>query len=840
MKGLRASLVGFLLSFLGIAGAAQAQECVTPLEWQPKLGSQWNRDANNNNVEDDIEALAPTATLDILLDLNHCPTSQDLNHFAQLGALGYVGRAISVVQLLGVKASDAVALGQDPLVAMVETDRVVTAQLDVSNPAIRVRASATYSPNTIQDQFPSLTGAGVNVAILDTGVDDGVHESLPAMKFVGGYNAFTGLEGNPDDDNGHGTHVAGIALGTGGPSGTYRGIAPGAGLVDVKVLNAAGSGSNAKVIAGIDRCIRRRLAWQIGVMNLSLGNNVPSNGRDALSLAVNRAVQAGIVAVVAAGNQGPASLIAAPAAADDAITVAAADDHGTVFRGDDTIAPFSSRGPRLSDGDADTADEQKPDVTAPGVGIRSAQFNTVNGYVALSGTSMASPHVAGLAALLLQAQPGMAPLALKKRLLETAEDFGPAGWDVQWGWGLVNGLQAVLGNCTPTDLAVTMVASRNPIIIQNVPNALRATVCNNGPNVAGSFPVRLGFYGFSNSIAYYPACTVLAPAGLAPGRCTTVECPWTPLFAGHHCVTGEAVYPCDTNGGNNRQQRNLDIQQAHSPAAFSMDVVNPTGDDLDVQILTDFDPKCGGWSFSESQSGFPLGAAVCPVPVAFSLTPLAGTVGSCRVVVHVDGTRQDGTHVDLGGGTLLGTVPETVKPVCSTPVIGTDPSGRRTVTVTVQDTGSGIAQINVIQQDNLDAPVPAFPEGTQDPVTVTGTKIVNGQSGVLEIEIYDGDGNLTTCDPMLIELSRTAGKPVTRTFPGIPQTEYWLSVANGRPGIDNLRLDVNGRHFQVDGLAPGETREIDISSAMQPGSANTVELTAKGKPGGDASVLLHD
>lgn len=847
MKGLRFSFLNLLLLILlalaVLAGPAvlEAQECVTPLGWQPKLGSHWNRDANGNNVEDDIEAMAPGEILNVLLDLNDCATPSDLGRFAAAGTVGYIGRSVSVVQLLGVTAAEAEALGDDPRVAMVEIDREVTAQLDLSNPAIRVRASGTYSPDTVEDRFPGVDGTGINIAVLDTGADDGQHESLPAARFVGGYNAFTGVEGNPNDDHGHGTHVAGIALGSGGGAGTLRGVAPGAGLVDVKVLDAAGRGSFAVVIAGIDWVIRKREALHIRVMSLSLSGSVPSNGMDATSQAINRAVQSGIVAVIAASNFGPANLIPAPGAADDAVTVAASSDQGTVFRGDDLIATFSSRGPRLSDGDGDTADELKPDVTAPGVTIHSAQANTVNGYINLNGTSMAAPHVAGLAALILQRDPGLRPLAVKQRLLDTAEDFGPVGWDVAWGMGLVNGLTAVNGEvCSRTDLAITFLAPRNPFIVQGVPNALRATVCNQGPAVANAVPVRFGTYFFGNSVAYSPICTASVPTDLAPGRCSTVECPWVPELAGHVCAKAEIVNPCDLDPSDDFAQRNLEIRQSHSPAEFRMQVVNPTGEDLDVEVLADFGPYCGGWNFFQSENEFELGAAVCPVFVDFALTPLAGTTASCRVGVRVEGVRTNGTRVALGGVSLLGSVPETVRPFCSVPVIGTDASGRRTLTVTIQDSGSGVAQINVLRQDNLDAPVPAFLEGTRDVITFTAAKHVNGQAGVLELEIYDAAKNVTLCDPVLLDVDRGTGKPVTHRLTGIPAAEHRVTVTNGNPGISSLRLEVNGRKFQMGGLAPGEIREIDIASALLPGNDNVVLVTALGQPGGEAAVLIHE
>src|SRR5258708_39194958 len=135
----------------------------------------------------------------------------------------------------------------------------------------------------------------------------------------------------------------------------------------MKVLDSTGRGSASTVIAGIEKCIQRKTTWNIGVINMSLGAAVPSNGLDPMAQAVNRAAFAGIVVVCAAGNSGPGAMtLGTPGTADDAICVAASDAHHTVSRVDDTIAPFSSRGPRLSDGHTDMEDEQQPDVTAPG------------------------------------------------------------------------------------------------------------------------------------------------------------------------------------------------------------------------------------------------------------------------------------------------------------------------------------------------------------------------------------------------------------------------------------------------------------------------------------------
>jgi serine protease AprX len=438
MRKLNGIIVAMILSLACICAGFASTDAApyTPREWQPKLGNKWNLDQNNNNVEDKLDSILaanPSAYVGVILDLNDCPDDTDLTRLSLAGTIGYISNYLTVVQLKNVPIAAAVALGGDVRVAMVEENREVFAMLDISTRAMCVRASGTYSPNTVEDQYPTIDGAGVTIGIIDTGVDDGIHESLPGSKFVGGYNTFTGLFGNPDDDNQHGTHVASIAMGTGGLSGTYRGIAPGAKLADIKVLSSSGSGSIAGVIDGIDRCIQMKNAWNLRVINLSLGDNTNSNGLDAMSEEINLTVAKGIVAVVAAGNNGMTGFIPSPGAADYAITVGAADDGGTVDRAPDVIAVFSNRGPRYSDGDSDPTDELKPDVAAPGIAIMAAKWNTSNQYQSLNGTSMAAPHVAGLAALLIQVSPSITPLAVKSHIIQTAEDHGTSGWDINWG-----------------------------------------------------------------------------------------------------------------------------------------------------------------------------------------------------------------------------------------------------------------------------------------------------------------------------------------------------------------------------------------------------------------------
>lgn len=277
-----------------------------------------------------------------------------------------------------------------------------------------------------------LDGSGITAAVVDTGIDAS-HQDL-AGKVVGWFDIIAGNPA-PYDDHGHGTHVSGIIAGTGAASGgMYAGVAPGAGLVGVKVLDSSGSGSISGIVTGVQWLIDNRTAYNIRIANLSLCAAGSSDGQDSLSSIVNAAADAGIVMVVAACNNGPTAWsIGAPAAAAKAITVGAMADPGEQGF---SLADFSSRGP--------TADGRvKPDLAAPGVNISAPAANTGNQYRAMSGTSMASPFVAGVAALMLQATAGLTPVQIKQMLVSTTEDWGPLGPDNEYGAGRLDGYAAV-------------------------------------------------------------------------------------------------------------------------------------------------------------------------------------------------------------------------------------------------------------------------------------------------------------------------------------------------------------------------------------------------------------
>ncbi|HEX6352104.1 S8 family serine peptidase [Actinophytocola sp.] len=287
-------------------------------------------------------------------------------------------------------------------------DGPVQASLDVSVPMIG-------APSAWEQGYD---GSGVTVAVLDTGID-AAHPDL-AGKVTGTKN-FVGGQ-TVADGNGHGTHVASTVVGSGAASaGKYKGVAPGASLLVGKVLDDEGNGSSSQIIAGMQ--------WAVDegadVVSMSLGGCC-TDGTDPMSQAVNTlSERSGTLFVVAAGNSGARGdrTVGTPGVADAALTVAAVDKS-------DKLASFSSRGPRLGDFGL------KPDIAGPGVDITAAraagtQLGPLVGehYTTLSGTSMATPHVSGAAAILAQRHPDWSGSQLKDALMSSAKDDGYGAYE---------------------------------------------------------------------------------------------------------------------------------------------------------------------------------------------------------------------------------------------------------------------------------------------------------------------------------------------------------------------------------------------------------------------------
>ena len=378
-------------------------------------------------------------------------------------------------------------------VVVIEMQNVMIPTMANANPATRIRPSEVYS-GTVYDR--GYDGTGIVIAVLDSGVDN-EHRSLndfddqndepdldpnsyDDQKWVAGFDATSQAANrdgsqDPDDGQGHGTHVAGIALGTGDSTEIHMGAAPGAFLVDIKVLTDSGGTNSQNSLNGIQWMITNKdKNWgngangiQIGQMSFgSIGspldpNDSGDNGTSAEARLVNNATENGIVCVIAAGNDGKRR-IASPGSADGAITVASTDDADTINRTDDFIADYSNSGPRDSDNDDDDWDELKPDVSSYGSGIMSASAATGtslpgsprpmadNSYESKDGTSMSTPLVSGVVALMLQAESSLSPEEVKDILRNSSEVWGTASetdvsdrWNSDWGFGLVDASCAV-------------------------------------------------------------------------------------------------------------------------------------------------------------------------------------------------------------------------------------------------------------------------------------------------------------------------------------------------------------------------------------------------------------
>ncbi|QUQ66575.1 S8 family peptidase [Kutzneria sp. CA-103260] len=339
-------------------------------------------------------------------------------------------------------------------------DRKAHVTLDQSAP--QVGAPAAWAAG--------LDGAGTTVGIVDTGIDLTHPDLAGAVVAAANFTTDPGVT----DSYGHGTHVASIIAGTGKASGgRYRGIAPGAKLVIAKVFDASGSGTDSQVMAGMEWAAEHGAK----VINLSLGAG-PTDGTDDISRLVDQLTeQTGALFVVAAGNSGPGDLsVEAPGAAADALTVGAVSKQ-------DALAAFSSRGPRLGDATV------KPEIAAPGVSIVAARAaGTSMGdpvddyYTAASGTSMATPHVTGGAAILLQQHPDWTAAQLKQTLVSSAHDDGLAWY--QQGAGRLDIARAI---SQPVSGTATVSFGRTPRAGAVQPKLVRTLGYTN----RGSSPVTL-------------------------------------------------------------------------------------------------------------------------------------------------------------------------------------------------------------------------------------------------------------------------------------------------------------------------------------------------------------
>ncbi|HET9284207.1 MAG TPA: S8 family peptidase [Candidatus Angelobacter sp.] len=422
--------------------------------------------ADNSKISPDLQNSTSTGQVQVVIQ--YVPGTQ----LSCSGLLGLVGCVLNDVVKLGgtvlgqlplvnglvasLDHNGIVALSNQSNVVYISKDRTLSPFFDNAAPA--VNASAAWKSN--------FTGSGIGVALIDSGVNS--HPDLtttslllPISRVV--YNqSFVPGNSSAADAYGHGTHIAGLIAGSGlsstGPlfSQTFKGIAPNAQIVNLRVLDANGSATDSTVIAAINQAVSLKSRYNIRVINLSLGRGVfESYTLDPLCQAVEKAWKSGIVVVVAAGNNGrylPTSgyaTVNSPANDPYVLTVGSMKPMGTADRSDDLIASYSSKGPTVLDHIV------KPDVVAPGNLLVSTEttntalYNTepdnlvpysayVYGgsstpskqYFELSGTSMATGVVSGMVADLLQAHPTMTPDQVKARLMKTASKTFPTSSSV--------------------------------------------------------------------------------------------------------------------------------------------------------------------------------------------------------------------------------------------------------------------------------------------------------------------------------------------------------------------------------------------------------------------------
>ncbi len=380
-------------------------------------------DRDGNGIGDMIEVhqknpifLDEDKTLPLIIDFSYTPGEAEIQ---------MLEKNVDYRHQWTLKGIDALA-GRVPVGYVLETSQlpgVVMLELDGILSVSNGDAAVLHGVDTAWAQT-GYDGSGTTVAIIDTGID-GNHSSLDDQdddpttndpKVIAFYDPVNnpsltnGTEVFPYDDQGHGSHCAGTTAGTGAPNYDHPGMAPQASLVGVKVLDAGGSGSFATVMAGMEWTVEKRYEFNIRAASMSLGGpgaiEWTSSEEDSVNRYANAMVRAGIALFIAAGNNGVSAQIGTPGSAEDAITVGALDK-------DSSIAIYSSQGP-TEEG------RIKPNIAYVGSDVMSVAHNTGDGYVAFSGTSMATPGAAGVAALMLQANPDLSPFDIRNIMQETA------------------------------------------------------------------------------------------------------------------------------------------------------------------------------------------------------------------------------------------------------------------------------------------------------------------------------------------------------------------------------------------------------------------------------------
>jgi hypothetical protein len=558
-----ATLLGLFTSFPTVACP------YTPLAWQKRVEQHsmavfvgqrkhltWIRDQNRNFIDDRLEATARSAAaLDVIVDLNRCLTPPEIERaLAPYGRVEYVGRLITVVLLSHVAPADLPKLAARPEVAMIQERALMNPEMDIVSRSVEAHKSSQYS-GTAEDL--GLTGNGVVIAIMGTGVSDSAFTAL-TNKRVAGFDATDPSDPadgttNPPDTGTHESVMAAIAVGAGVAGETCRnpgagatpncaGIASGARYVNVRQCHIVnGSSTCDSYIQAADWVGLSAAKFGIRIVNMAFSSCGDDDGTSAEAEQANYLVAIGLV-VVAASSKNPANctspglpgdtIVRAPGSGSYVLMVNASADKGTVDRSDDVIWSNFTRGPRqdftLASPDWSAL---KPDLTAPGqqlpilnnpsmsLGLEVYRSPTLSHLAGVAGNSPATAIVAGLAALILEKYPLMTAESVKQLLIDSADQAvntpystSTGKWDSALGWGLARvgkALQMAAGQATDLtfpNCAATGSTVGQPCVLSNgQPNwnnaADIATATAPRVNVANTISVNVTNRGNTDALA---------------------------------------------------------------------------------------------------------------------------------------------------------------------------------------------------------------------------------------------------------------------------------------------------------------------------------------------------
>ena len=413
----------FLLPVLAVAAPVPTTQSEEVPWWDDTLMDK-DKDGIQDNIWIAIEVF-PEEFIDegdrigVIVDFDHQPTTSDERLLEDEVDFIHQHTFHLIDSIAGTVSIDRIeALSVLPGVVMVELDGIM-----------QIANSDVKDTHGVWDVYEATgyDGTGSVVSIIDTGID-GSHVGLDDLdddnstndpKIIAFYDVVNnptlsnGTEVFPYDDQGHGSHCAGTTAGTGAPTYEHTGVAPQAQLVGVKVLDAGGSGSFAGVMMGMEWTVEKRHEFNIRAASMSLGGfgviELTSSEDESVARMANEMVRSGVALFIAAGNNGVSAQIGTPGSAEDVITVGALD------KGDDPgIAIYSSQGP-TEEG------RVKPNIAFVGSSVMSVESNSGTGYTGMSGTSMATPGAAGVAALMYQANPELSPFDVRNIMQETSE-----------------------------------------------------------------------------------------------------------------------------------------------------------------------------------------------------------------------------------------------------------------------------------------------------------------------------------------------------------------------------------------------------------------------------------